>query len=151
MTIAAGRAAGFLGAAIFFVTLWVPGLALADDPVVQVRTQVVLASNQGSTIDPPDLDGMKKQFRLHLLSAPFRSEDRDSQVEAGRDRVAESEIGDDPVRRHQARNRVRRSDHFPAPKQRGDFQYRAHAWTGGLFVSARWRLQRRAADSGHFA
>jgi len=62
VTIAAGRAAGFLGAAILFVTFWVPGLALADDPVVQVRTQVVLASNQGSTIDPPDLDGMKKQF-----------------------------------------------------------------------------------------
>ncbi len=58
----AGRAAGFLGAAILFGTLWAPGFALADDPVVQIRTQVVLASTQGSTVDPPDLDGMKKQF-----------------------------------------------------------------------------------------
>lgn len=57
----AGRAAGFLGAAILF-TLWVPGLALADDAVVQVRTEVVLASNQGSTVDPPDLEKMKRQF-----------------------------------------------------------------------------------------
>jgi hypothetical protein len=62
VTIAAGRAAGFLGAAIFLVTLWMPGLALADDPVVQVRTEVVLASNQGSTVDPPDLERMKKVF-----------------------------------------------------------------------------------------
>lgn len=62
MTIEAGRAVGVLGAAILFGALWAPRLAFADDPVVQVRTEVVLASNQGSTIDPPDLEKMKRQF-----------------------------------------------------------------------------------------
>jgi hypothetical protein len=62
VTIEAGRATAVLGAAILLGTLLKPSPALADDPVVQVRTEVVLASNQGSTVDPPELEKMKKQF-----------------------------------------------------------------------------------------
>jgi hypothetical protein len=39
-----------------------PALALADDPKVDVMADVILASNDGTTMDPPSLAKMKDEF-----------------------------------------------------------------------------------------
>ena len=50
---------GLRAAALF---VFASGVALAAEPKVRINAQVILASNNGNTIDPPALASMKTQF-----------------------------------------------------------------------------------------
>jgi len=56
------RAGPAVCAAFFLVVLGTSGQAIAADPTVQIGTELVLASNRDSTIDPPELVSMRDQF-----------------------------------------------------------------------------------------
>jgi hypothetical protein len=59
LLIRAGRA---VCATLFLALLGTSIPAIAADPTVQIDTELVLASNRDSTIDPPELVSMKDQF-----------------------------------------------------------------------------------------
>ena len=56
------RVGGAVWGAILLVLLGTAGQAIAAEPAVQINTQVILASNRDSMIDPPELASMREQF-----------------------------------------------------------------------------------------
>lgn len=56
------RAGPAVGAALFLVLLGTSRQAIAANPSVQISTELILASNRDSTVDPPELVSMKDQF-----------------------------------------------------------------------------------------
>lgn len=50
------------GSQVVILLAFASGAAMAAEPKVRVNAQIVLASNNGNTVDPPALAGMKNQF-----------------------------------------------------------------------------------------
>ena len=51
-----------LGSRAAALLLFASGVAWAAEPKVRINAEVILASNNGNTVDPPALAGMKNQF-----------------------------------------------------------------------------------------
>lgn len=51
-----------LGSRVTVLLVFASGVALAAEPKVRISAEVILASNNGNTVDPPVLAGMRNQF-----------------------------------------------------------------------------------------